>query len=247
MPTNLQQVLMGRAAVSLGLKTNLIASWELNEASGNAVDAHTNALTLTDNNTVTSDAGVGGVGTARLFTAANTEYFSRTSETLLQTGDIDFTLAGWFYLTTKAANHAFITKDGNGAGQREYSLDYNASTDRFRFYIFTSPDIARIVSAGTLGAPSTGTWYFIVAWHDTTANTVNIQVDNGTADSGATTAAAQAASDALFCMGYRNYPAFNEPHNGRMQAVRFWKNRILTAAERTALYNGGVVVPYANL
>jgi hypothetical protein len=89
----------GPSAVSAGgngLLTALIAYWPGDEASGNLLDAHTNALHLTDVNTVTNNTGK-VYATARQYTAANQEYHNRASEALLQIGDVDFTIASWVY------------------------------------------------------------------------------------------------------------------------------------------------------
>ena len=45
------------AALDSTLKTSLISYWNLNEASGNAIDSHTNGYDLTDNNSVTAALG----------------------------------------------------------------------------------------------------------------------------------------------------------------------------------------------
>ncbi len=65
----------------------------LNEAAGanNALDLHTNGLTLTQTSSPGSDTGK-VYSTARTFDGAF-DYFTRNSETLLQTGDVDFTIA----------------------------------------------------------------------------------------------------------------------------------------------------------
>lgn len=222
------------------LLASLISHWKMDEASGDATDSH-GSNTLTDNATVTTAAGK--LGTARQFTAANTEFLSRASNATLQAGDIDFTFAAWVYLDSVGTNRVILAKDGNTAGQREYNIDYLGATQRFRFYGFTATDSAKITVASALGAPSVSTWYFVVAWHDSAGDTVNIQVNNGTVDSTATTGALQAASNGEFRIGARSYPGFVEPFDGRIDSVSFWK-RVLTSDERTALYNGGSGLEY---
>lgn len=237
--------LTGQAATitpaMLALRNGLIESWELEEASGTRTGAH-RSLALTDVNTVTQ--ATGKVGDAAQFTKANAEYLTRASEALLQTGDIDFTVEAWVYLDSKAANMVIASKDG--LNKREWSLLYLAGSDRFVFH--TSPDNSTtdIVTANTLGSPATGTWYHIVAWHDATANTVNISVNGGAADSASTTGPVQAASDADFRIGGREYTGFTDEWDGRIDGVRFWK-RTLTQVEKIYLYNGGTGRAYSEL
>ena len=79
-----------------GLLNDLIFCLECEETSGTRFDAHTNSLDFADNNTVGNTTGKVG-DKAALFVSSNTEYLSRDSESLLQTGDIDFTIGGWIW------------------------------------------------------------------------------------------------------------------------------------------------------
>src|SRR4051812_13880833 len=79
------------------LYNSLISFWKFDEASGNALDSK-GATTLTDVNTVTSAAGL-VYPTARLFTAASTEYFTAADAPAISTGNITFWIAGWVMVT----------------------------------------------------------------------------------------------------------------------------------------------------
>lgn len=211
----------------MALKTSLISYWKLEEASGNRADSH-GSNTLTDNNTVTQ--ATGKIGNAGQFTSASSEYLNSTDNASLSTGDIDFTFATWVYLDTKGANRRILAKTNNVASS-EYILTYRSATDRFDF---TIADGAIQADANNLGSPSATTWYFIVCWHDSVANTLNIQVNNGTADSSAT--GGTAPSDTAF--DFQIGRTAGEYMNGRIDDTAFWK-RTLTAAEKTQLYNSG--------
>ena len=62
------------------------------------------------------------------------------------------------------------------AGQKEYNLRHDGGNLHF----FVSPNGSAEASVNTPSALSTGAWHLIVAWHDAVANTINLQVDNGT-------------------------------------------------------------------
>ena len=221
------------------LDTGIASFWKLDEVSGTREDivgtgCGGSGCDLTDNNTVTQ--AVGKIGNAGQFTLANSEYLSHADHADLSTGDIDFTVSAWVYADSLPGTGSFpgiVSKDA--AGTREYQLIYYASLQRFTFHAYGSSDteIGR-ATADNLGAPSTGQWYFIVAWHDSTANTINIQVNNGTVNSTATTGTPQ-DDTAAFEIG-RDYS--NRYWDGRIDGVGFWK-RTLTTSERTALYNSG--------
>ncbi len=216
-----------------------VAFWRMEEASGTRTDATGRGNDLTDNNTVAQAAG--RVGNAGQFVAANSEYLSRADNADLSTGDIDFSVAAWVYLDTKPASFSrgVLTKGGIDGDQPndEYGLYYNLTLDLFRFLIANGTTF-NAVSASSMGSPSTGQWYFLVAWHDSIANTINIQVDDGVVDSVATTIQPQDGAGA-FNVGYWGSGAEAGRYmDGRIDAVGKW-NRVLSAAERTELYNAG--------
>lgn len=237
-----------------GLLNNLVAYWPLNEAAGanNALDLHTNGLTLTQTASPGSAAGKVYAG-ARTFNGS-TQYFSRASEALLQTGDVDFTVATWVFLsnTTHLAdivNHYRVTPDL----KRAWLMRYEFSVSRFNVYVssdgtYTNGVTATELRANSFGAASAATWYLFNFWHDSVANTINVQINNGTVDSKEWTAGIY-VSPAAFGIGkYENSDAYL---NGRIGPVAMWKSAAggggcLTAAQRTALYNSGAGLTYAS-
>jgi hypothetical protein len=220
---------------------SLIAYWPLDESSGDAIDAHGNN-DLTDTNTV--GATTGKVGGCRDFELGNAELFTIADNTDLSTGDIDFSVAAWVNLESKATTQAIMARGDNG-NNPEYVLQYEAGSDRFRFYVCSGAGFANvtIVTANNLGAVSTSTWYYVVAWHDSVGNTINIQVNDGTADTAAYSAGSydSALWFGLGCEGFG--PA---TFDGLMDEAAFWK-KCLSAGERTFLYNSGNGRSYADI
>lgn len=224
----------------MALLDNLIAHWKLNESSGTRNDSH-GANHLTDNNTVGS--ATGKLDGAAQFVAANSEYLSRADNADLSTGDVDFTLACWVYLDSKNDNQAILVKDSATAGDREYTLYYDLGVDRFVFVVFRPTDAAVNLKADNFGAPSTGTWYFVTAWHDAAADQIGIAINAGTADTVASGGALQASGGAEFRLGASAYSGFESYLDGRLDSASLWK-RVLTAQERTDLYNSGNGLDY---
>ena len=222
-----------------GLLTGLVAYWGLDEASGNALDKHSGGLTLTANNAPGTDTGK-VYATSRTFSAASNQYFSRASEAATQTGDINFAVAAWVYISTIPSASEYpgiITKDI--AGAREFHLLLNGDSKRFNF---TLPGLGLAV-ATTYGEPPTGQWIFVAGWHDTTADTVNISVNNGAVDSAARTGTPTTTAAPLE-IG-RDYATQTRILKGRLGPVAYWKNRILSADDRAALWNGGAGLAYS--
>lgn len=217
-----------------GLLTNLIGYWAGNEASGNLVDAHTNGLDLTDNNTVDSDTGL-VYPTARSFTRANQEYFERADEALISTGDIDFTWAFWIRLNSYLYMRP-VEKWAPGA--HDYVVEHEVPANKFKMAVGSGGVAVGTVTSTT--AISLATWYLVVAWHDAANDMVYIQVNDGTVDSDSTNAPAGDAGNALHLSGSAAWGCLD----GRCGPWMFWKG-ILTATQRTALYNGGAGLQYS--
>ena len=218
------------------LETSLRAYWKLEEVSGTRDDAFS-TNNLTDNNTVTQ--AVGKVGSAAQLTATNQEWLSVADNPDLSGGDVDFSIACWAYLDSKGTLRGLVVKGdwNNGIGW-EYLLEYNSNSDRFKFSVRNTSDTATAsVQADSLGSPSLATWYFIVAWHDSTANTINIQVNNGTVDSTAHSGGVN-DSNKDFVLGSYMPTGGGFVWDGRIDEVGFWK-KVLSAQEKTDLYNGG--------
>ena len=200
------------------LTTSLTAWWELDE------------LCCTRFDKVSP-----GAGPAAQFTAANLEYLSKTDNADLSTGDIDFSFSVWVYLDSKGADR-FIAAKQSSATVVEWDLYFDNAADRFKFLLQDSGgNTVCTATATTLGSPSTATWYFILAWHDATANQCTIQVNNGTANTASETGV---PSDTTALFQISGYNGGTSVWDGRIQNVGFWK-RVLTSAEITSLYNSG--------
>jgi hypothetical protein len=213
------------------LSSGVVAFWKLGEASGTRSDS-VGSNHLTDNNTVTQAAGK--VGNAASFASASSEYLSVADNADLSTGDVDFTFAGWFYLTTKTVAMDLFAKWG-ASGQFEYILTYDQTTDRFIFFVSNNGTATVPVTASTFGSPSTAPWYFIVVYHDAAGNLIGISVNNGAFNTAAHTTGVFNSTAPFQIGGRASSPMYL---NGRGDAVGFWK-RLLTAPEITELYNGG--------
>lgn len=217
------------------LSDNLVAYWSLEN-----VNDSKGANTLTNNGSATFAAGK--VANA-VSLNGTTQYLSIADNAALSMGDIDFTVACWVNLTSKAAAAEMISKYATTGNQREYRLIYQSANDRFRFDVAPSGTTTGTltVSADNLGSPSTATWYFVVAYHDSVNNVIGISVNAGTPNTAAYSAGVFDGTSQLR-LG-QNSTSGNFV-NGLLDEVAIWK-RVLSAAERTDLYNGGSGRDYA--
>jgi hypothetical protein len=215
------------------LNGRLVGYWPLNEASGNALDAHTAGRHLTDTGGV--GAGTGKLSGARDFDGAS-EYFTTQDSPAFSTGDISFTITCWVKPGSISGDRAIVGKD-NGGSEREYLLYLDDGVPTFSVSS-TGSDEVKVASSD--GALSTGTWYFIRAWHDEAKGKINIQVDDGDSDSTSHTGH-NFDSTTAFQIGARGNGAM--PFHGLIDEVGFWK-RVLNDDEHEALYSNGNGLAY---
>lgn len=224
----------------MALTDSLISHWKLNEASGTRDDSHSTNH-LSDNNTVTS--ATGKVGDAGDFEAMNTEFLSLSDNAAMSTGATSFTFACWVQLESTGSENfsTILSKDTVASGHREYNLIYEKVANRFSFSAGrTGSTTVDSAIANNFGAPSLATWYFIVAWYDRDLDTVNIQVNNGTANSAAKTIDPPDGTGSFFIGKLGNNQFY---WDGLIDSVSFWK-RVLTSDEKTQLYNSGNGLDY---
>jgi hypothetical protein len=213
--------------------------WKLDESSAGSAPVTRNdsvgGMALTDNGTVASTTGILSNGGA--FVVADNTYLSHADNAVLQMGDIDFTIAFWFNPSDLGAGTypGLVVKDNTG-GTRDYSVILNWPTaSKLGFQVVTGAGAQTLANTTVLNL---GSWYFVVAWHDASADMMYLQVNNGTAASKATGGALAAPSTNVFMIGrLSNYFA------GTIDEVGIWK-RVLTSGERTALHNGGAGLTY---
>ena len=246
-------LLPGAPPASNGLLNNLIAYWPGDEVAGNALDAHTNALHLTDINTVTSNPGNVYL-LARQYTRANVEYHRHIDDPLLSCGNTDITWAAWVYLGSKPGTQMRIMAkhDGASIAGSEYALSWINTTDRFRLEGYLSPATTPTVSATTFGAPALGTWYLVIAHHDAVNDQLGISVNDGVIDTAALVGGLNDTVTVFNIGNWANNGAGTNCWDGRIGPSAMWKSAaggggVLTAAQRTALYNGGAGLTYAEL
>jgi hypothetical protein len=216
----------------MALKDNLVSHWKLNETSGTRNDSHgTNHLT--DNNTVGYSAS-GKLGNAAEFVAAQSEELSKTNNTSLEfSTNQDFTICMWAY---RSSNNyiGLIGKPNNATYNASFGMWFqnNGVVDGF----IGSSDGSTRARCGT-NIVSLNTWVFLCLWRSSSDNIARLTINNAnevTSPSEST----WAGTDTLYIgSGVGTYM------DGRIDSVSIWK-RVLTAQERTDLYNSGNGLDY---
>lgn len=212
----------------------LISAWNLSNANDNF-----GTNNLTNNNVVTFVAGK--INNAANFVAASSQSLSIADNASLSFGAGKKLFACcWFNINSLAVNRSIFGK-WNGAGNsREYELEVK-TTGAITFAV--TPDGINITAITTpAGLIQVGVYYFVCCWYDGNRLAIELNANgiiytqaytgdifNGTAD---------------FTIGTLANPS--QFWDGKIDAFRIYKhdNRVLTAADRAALYNLGLGKEY---
>lgn len=221
------------------LANNIVSYWKLDETSGTRVDSVTaSGNDLTDNNTVTSATGV--ISNGAFYVAANSEYLSRADNASLSLGaDSAFTVSAWVKLVSY--NRPIVTKRAGVGAATEYMLNQGLGGGGV-FNMVVGDNNGHFGSAlgSTGGIPNLNQLYFVVGWHDPATDVVGIAVNGGAAD---TVSYATGTFDGGGEFRLGGDQGGSSLMDGLIDEVGFW-GRVLTAQERTDLYNSGAGLTY---
>lgn len=196
---------------------NLVSYWKLGEVSGNRIDSFgTNQLTPTNN----PISAVGKIGNGCDLEFDSNQYLSIPNNSTFDLTNTDFTFMGWIKPETLPSFSLVIFHDAG-------SLEIRTESSLIKILI---NGVAAIASPILLN-----TWSFFVAWLDTVAGVLCMQVNNGTINQ-FSTALKPISTTQPFVIGARGDGSLS--FDGIIDEFGFWK-RVLTVVERTALYNSG--------
>lgn len=212
--------------------TDLVSWWSLDEASGNAIDAHgSNDLVETSG---TIDSVAGKVNGGRDLESDDTEYFEIASNATLQVADEAFSFGCWWKPESTNTSHYIMGKWNQTNNRREYIIIKNSSGE-FRLIISNDGTNTNTVLSGV--TPSAGNWYFIVARHDPVSNTIHIKV-NDAADVSAAHTTGCNANTSPFRFGAEGSATPLAYSDGVCDEAFFYK-KYLSDDELEWLYNSG--------
>lgn len=227
------------APAGSSLLTDLVGYWKLNEASGARADSHSNGITLSDSNSVTSATGIISALAAD-FENGNNEYLETADSATVSLGsDTSFTITAWVKLESVVGSTRAIVGKRTGTAAADSEIFVGANTDEnILFRVGNASTYLDVVNTNVM---ATGTWYFVACWHDAAANTLNVQVNDGTVASGSWSGGTFDGTG-RFQVGTIATSTTGD-WDGLIEGVGYWK-RTLTSDERTSLYNSGAGLDY---
>jgi len=217
---------------------DLAAWWTLDEIIGERADSLA-ASNLADNGAVGYSSGL--IGNSADLESDSTQFLSVADNASLSSGDVDFTFGAWIKPeSASATDYSAVLAKGsmNSADALEYALFIYS--ERAYFLISNGSQYTSIISNDTI---QPGSWYFILAWHDSAADQIGIQVNNSTPDVG-TWSYGSWDSDLAFSIGSDSNPG--SYFDGMVDEAFLYK-RTLTEDEREWLLNAGQGRTYSEL
>ena len=216
------------------LLNNLVSWWTLDEASGTRVDSTSSGYDLGDSTLPVGQVSgkVGNASSTAHLTGARL-LISYASSPNLHPLDVDYTVAGWFNLTS-TGNNAALFSNWDFSGGHAFWI---APGETQLTYTVGSTHLGTFVA-------STATWYHFVCSHDATGNTIDVRINDTTDYSTAHTTGIDSGTDPFVLHNYTG--AGNFSINGALDEVAAW-SRLLTSAEITELYNSGSGITYTDL
>lgn len=203
--------------------SNLVAWWQFNQTSGDAIDSSGNGYSLSNSNVT---YGTGRIGNAAYFNGTDA-YFSGTGPDLANSS---FSVSTWIYANNLDRDQVWLNIGLNSNHDEAMHLRLTTTGAlRFGFYDddLDTPD----------NTVSTGAWYQVIYMFDASNQARSIYV-NGT----------EVASD----IAAGNFIGTNDLTLGSWQGAELWNgriddvqiyNRTLTPSEIATLASGGGPVP----
>lgn len=222
--------------------SGLVGYWSMDELDNSTARADKVSLigdlTVSANPTP-SDMSKYGVGTNLV--AAHSDYLIGPTGGLAQMGNFQFEMGGWIRLHGISATGRIIGK-WTAAG-KEYLL-YYYSVDRYIYFIIYNGGNYSI-GASSFGQLAIQKWYYVHGYHDSVANTVGVGVNDvwNTASGGTGGAAAGSTAFTIGC----DADGSTDQFNGIVDEMFLYRQRLLTSAERTWLYNDGLGRSYFDI
>lgn len=176
---------------------------------------------------------------AAVFSPTDSNSLLISSNPTMQGGETDLFFSAWVKGNAFSTPMAILGKDDNASALgSEYFLYYYPAYGTFGFQIEEGTGGTTKYVLSPIGTPEVGRWYWVCAWYDHIAGTVNIQIDGGAVTTVTGVATQSNVTDSKFAIGsaYGEVSPYFEGSfwNGSIKCVGFWK-RVLTQAERNSL------------
>lgn len=216
------------------LTTGLLGYYRFEEAAGanDAIDATGNGRTLSQINSPGSGPGV--LNNCRTYVIVNSQTFTRPDESALRIFGSDFTITGWFNITSSFTSQIIVSKIGAASPNFEFQLLFYQPDGDVVAALFDTTGAS--VSAHFLGTMSQGIWYFVAVRRS--GNTLFISRNAGTEKSADVSGLGSIGGTGPLDVGSQHANSVPTYFGGSIDEVAIY-NRALSTTEIGLLYNSG--------
>ena len=218
-------------------KSNAVAQWSLDEASGTRADS-IGSEDLAES-LFTVGSATGKFDTAADFEASTVfNYLERSDSgsSALSVSDIDFCVWIWFKIESVPGTMTLICKGSSAVDSHEYALFIFGDAVYFRVQ-----NGATSVNQGS--GLDDGEWHLAMGFHDSANNLIGVSVD-GAAFTTTSYSGGVTDSAATFIMGGDS--GGSRGFDGLLDDAGLIKSYVFTDADATELWNGSAGVAFAN-
>lgn len=212
-----------------GLLTDLEYWWDMSEVSGNAI-ASVGGINLIPTSAIGASLAPDG-GNARNF-GGSAHFISASDIAFLGTTPKDFTIAFWFSKNSTAAQDGLVGYDAADSGENNI---WTGGNESMLVELNASIDIT------TANAHNFNQWYSCILTNEVG---VGVKIYMNTVEWGSISNQWNFGGNGDFTVGSIHTGA--SEFEGQMCSLGIW-SRVFDASDRSAFYNGGVNLRYANL
>ena len=247
------------------IKTNLVSYWNLDESSGNALDAHsTNDLTETTDSAAipgsqseqfgipAASVEITSLPTGSRKSIDNSSYLRGNASGVRFPGHQPFSITGWLRSDDLISNTFIMGTQGeNSSFENQFWFDYTISgsstlnTRKYhpRFRVSDDGTTSSVTSVTSDYSVERSQWDFLHAYHDPDTDVIGIQINDQEIFTTTFSTGLASGSGSLSLFGSPISSTNNIRH---LSKVGLWR-KLLTSQELTFLYNGGNGRNYSEL
>lgn len=222
----------------LGLQTSCTAFWEF-ETTG-WVDATGNGTTLTP--TAAPGTTTGKVGNA-VGLNGSTQFLSAASNTNVSAGGGSFSAAVWVNLSSATSVNMIFSKSANSFGNFEWGFGTRFTSANVWTFRCTNTGTSHFQADDTVGI-ATGSFVHLVGTYDSGTKILTLYKNGSSVGTNTLTGTLNSSASATINVGEEG-GASPILVSSAMDQSGFWKGRILSAGDVTALYNSGSGLSWA--
>lgn len=223
----------------LGLQTSLTGFWSFENTSW--TDDTGNGSTLTATGSPTSSSSAPAM-VGNYLSLPGSAFLSCASNTNVSAGGSSFSVQAWAYVALVPGEFGIVNKAASGFLNQEWGIGSRFTSSNV--WAFTCVDSSAGFTRADGATVSISAWTHLVATYDGATKAMTLYVNGSSSGTNTLPATVNGSASIPFQIGNTN-GGTGISAGSHIDQVGFWKGRILSAGDVTALYNSGSGLSYA--